>query len=61
MNWTKIELDKEAIVKELRKQDQQLRDIFARREELSEITKENGCFDEVWEMLFEDGESHYSF
>ena len=56
----KTTIDKEAIVEELRKQDEQLKVIFERREELAKITKEMGCYDEVWEMLF-DGEKHYSF
>ena len=56
----KTTIDKEAIVEELRKQDEQLKVIFERREELAKITKEAGCYDEIWKMLF-DGEKHYSF
>ena len=56
----KTTIDKEAIVEELRKQDEQLKIILERREELAKITKEAGCYDEIWEMLF-DGEKHYSF
>ena len=56
----KTTIDKEAIVEELRKQDEQLKIILKRREELAKITKEAGCYDEIWEMLF-DGEEHYSF
>lgn len=54
-------IDKEAIVEELRKQDEQLRAILDRREELAKITEEAGCYDEIWEMLFGDHEGHYSF
>lgn len=58
---TKITIDKKTIVAELRKQDEQLRTIFDRREELAKIAKEAGCYDEIWEMLFGDHEGHYSF
>lgn len=57
----KTTIDKEAIVEELRKQDEQLKVILERREELAKITKEAGCYDEIWEMLFGDREGHYSF
>ena len=49
----KTTIDKEAIVEELRKQDEQLKVIFERREELAKIVKEAGCYDEIWEMLFD--------
>ena len=54
-------IDKKKIVEELRKQDEQLKAIFERREELAQIAKETGCHDEIWEMLFGDSEAHYSF
>lgn len=57
----KTVIDKKVIVAELRKQDEQLRAIFDRREELAKIAKEAGCYDEIWEMLFGDHEGHYSF
>ena len=57
----KTTLDKKAIVEELLKQDEQLKAIFERREELAKIVKEAGCYDEIWEMLFGDGEKHHSF
>lgn len=57
----KTTIDKKEIVEELRKQDEQLKAIFERREELAKIVKEAGCYDEIWEMLFGDGEGHYSF
>ena len=57
----KTTIDKKEIVEELRKQDEQLKAIFERREELAKIVKEAGCYDEIWEMLFGDGEEHYSF
>ena len=57
----KTTIDKKAIVEELRKQDEQLKAIFERREELAKIAKEAGCHDEIWEMLFSDHEAHYSF
>ena len=58
---TNTTIDKKAIVAELRKQDEQLRAIFDRREELANIAREAECFDEIWEMLFTDHEEHYSF
>ena len=58
---TNTSIDKKAIVAELRKQDEQLRAIFDRREELANIVREAECFDEIWEMLFTDHETHYSF
>lgn len=57
----KTTIDKEAIVEELRKQDEQLKVILERREELEKIAKEAECYDEIWEMLFGDHEGHYSF
>lgn len=57
----KTAIDKKAIVEELRKQDEQLKAIFNRREELAKIAKEAECYDEIWEMLFGDHEAHYSF
>ena len=54
-------IDKKLIVEELRKQDAVLNEIFKRREELSELAKNEKCYDEIWEKLFSDGESHYSF
>ena len=57
----KTTINKKAIVKELRKQDEQLKAIFERREELAKIAKEARCHDQIWEMLFGDHEAHYSF
>ena len=57
----KTTINKKAIVEELCKQDEQLRAIFDRREELAKIAKEAGCYDKIWEMLFGDHEGHYSF
>lgn len=54
-------IDKQAIVNELREQDAKLREIFDRREELTKLVQEAGCYDEVWEMLFGDHEGHYPF
>jgi hypothetical protein len=57
----KTTINKKEIVEELRKQDEQLKAIFERREELAKIAKEAGCHDKIWEMLFSDHEAHYSF
>ena len=48
------------VVKELQAQDKVLIDIFNKREEIAKEAKESGLFNELWEMLFTDGESHYS-
>lgn len=55
--------EQKAIIEELREQDRQLNAIFARREELAKICREKGnrYFDQVWEGLFADHESHHSF
>ena len=57
----KTTIDKKAIVEELRKQDEQLKAILERREELAKIAEEVGSYDEIWEMLFGDHEVHHSF
>lgn len=56
---TKLEM--EAIVTELLLQDVELKRIYKRREEIAEKAKKAGCHDEMWEMLFADGESHANF
>ena len=57
----KTTIDKKAIVKELRKQDEQLKAIFERRKELAKIAQEAGCYVKIWEMLLKDHEAHYTF
>lgn len=61
VNWKNVELNKKSILKELRQQDEQINAILSRREELKNITKENGCYDEVWDMLHSDKKSHWEF
>ena len=61
VDWKSVELDKKSIVQQLKQQEEQINAILARREELKAITKENGCYDEIWEMLHADGGSHWSF
>jgi hypothetical protein len=60
-NMKKTTINKKAIVEELRKQDEQLRAIFKRREELGKIAREAGCHGKIWEMLYKDHEAHYTF
>lgn len=48
-------------VKELQVQDMDLLDIFNRREEIAQEAKESGLYNELWEMLFADGKSHWNF
>ena len=53
--------DLKYVVKELQMQDIDLLDILNRREEIAKEAKESGLYDELWEMLFADGECHYNF
>lgn len=48
-------------VKELQVQDMDLLDIFNKREEIAQEAKESGLYNELWEMLFADGKSHWNF
>lgn len=48
-------------VEELRQQDIELQKIFNRRKELFRISLEANLYDETWEALYADGESHYTF
>lgn len=61
VDWKEVELNKQNIVEQLRKQDEQINAILARREELREITKKNGCYDEIHDMLYSDKKSHWDF
>ena len=60
-NWKDVELNKDNLVRELKEQDEKIKAILERRREVAAITKENGCYDEVWEMLYADGKPHYEF
>lgn len=51
----------ENLLKELQEQDEMLKKIFARREELAKIAKENNIYNELWDKLHDDKKSHYSF
>ncbi len=48
-------------LEELLEQDKELIRIYNRRKEIAEEARRNGLHNELWEMLFADGESHYSF
>ena len=61
VDWKTVELNKQNIVEQLRRQDEQINAILARREELRKITQENGCYDEIWDMLYSDNKSHWDF
>lgn len=52
ISMTKTTIDKEAIIEELRKQDEQLRVIFERRKELAKIARKEGYLSEIWKKLF---------
>lgn len=48
----------------LRTQDEQLKKIFAEREAIRQKCLNEGghrLYDEMWEALYKDGESHYDF
>lgn len=51
----------ENLLKELQKQDEMLKKIFTRREEIAEMTKKNNTYNELWDKLHDDKKSHYSF
>ena len=45
----------------LKAQDKELQKIFAERERIAEQAEEMDRYDELWEMLYSDGENHYTF
>ena len=61
VDWKTVELNKQNIVEQLRKQEELINAILAMREELRKITQENGCYDEIWDMLYSDNKSHWDF
>lgn len=59
---TKTEREKlNEMVEILKAQDKELHRLFAEREEIAEQAKAMDRYDELWEMLYADGESHYTF
>ena len=59
---TKNEKEKlNEMVEILKAQDKELQKIFAEREKIAEQAKAMDRYDELWEMLYSDGESHYVF
>lgn len=49
------------MVEELKAQDELLRTIFKLREDIAKECHKLGIHDEVWEALYADGKSHYTF
>lgn len=49
------------MVEILKAQDKELQRIFAEREEIAKQAEAMNRYDELWEMLYSDGESHYVF
>ena len=45
----------------LKAQDKELQRIFAEREKIAEQAEAMDRYDELWEMLYSDGENHYTF
>lgn len=59
---TKKEKEKlNEMVEILKAQDKELHKLFAEREEIAKQAKAMDRYDELWEMLYSDGESHYIF
>lgn len=48
-------------LRELLEQDNELRKIYKRREEIAQIAKQDGYYNELWELLYKDGERHCEF
>lgn len=48
------------MVEILKAQDKELQRIFKEREKIVEQAEEMGRYDELWEMLYADGENHYT-
>ena len=59
--WYLKEMTKKEIVITLREQDRLLQEIFQTRKELAEMAKQEDIYDEVWDMLYSDKQSHYEF
>lgn len=49
------------MVEILKAQDKELQRIFKEREEIAKQAEAMDRYDELWEMLYSDGESHYVF
>lgn len=59
---TKTEKEKlNEMLEILKAQDKELQKIFAEREKIAEQAQMMDKYDELWEMLYSDGESHYVF
>ena len=59
---TKKEKEKLNEMLEIRKaQDKELQKIFAEREKIAEQAEAMDRYDELWDMLYSDGERHYTF
>ena len=58
---TKTEKEKlNELVEVLKEQDKELHRIFVERRKIAKQAKEMGRYDELWEMLYADEESHYT-
>lgn len=51
----------ELLLKELLEQDNELRKIYKRRKEIRKIAENGNFYDELWELLYKDDESHCEF
>lgn len=58
---TKTEKEKlNEMVEILKEQDKELQKIFEERRKIAKQAKGMGRYDELWEMLYADGEIHYT-
>ena len=55
------QIEKLAIYHELIEQDKMLHEIENRRRELGQKLRKAGCYQEMWDAVFEDGEAHHGF
>ena len=51
----------ERFLEELREQDEMIRKLFERREEIGRICRTNGDYRIVYDALFSDKKMHYGF
>ena len=49
------------MVEMLKAQDKELHRLLAEREEIAKQAKSMDRYDDLWEMLYSDGENHYIF
>lgn len=56
-----VDVNIKSLCEGLRKQDEEIHRILEQREEIYRIANENKIYNELWEMLYSDGKTHWSF